>query len=66
MMESRVVCGMSETTNLSYPNSSLIKEDLPTFGRPMKLILILFFILIFFISVPRVLLNPYSGLTKYS
>ena len=34
-MESRVVPATSETITRSWPNSALVKDDLPTLGRPM-------------------------------
>ena len=66
IIESLVVWGTSETTSLSSPKSSLIREDFPTLGLPIKQILILFFIFKFFISVPRELLKLSSGLIKKS
>jgi hypothetical protein len=65
-MESRVVWGTSDTIILSYPIISLIRVDFPTFGLPIKQILIIFFILMFLISAPRVLEKPSSGRTRNS
>lgn len=42
-MESRVVPGMSLTIRRSALRSLLVREDLPTLGRPVKQILMRFF-----------------------
>lgn len=61
---SRVVWGISDTTTLSSPISSLIRVDFPTFGLPIRQILIVPPKRRFLASAPRELENTYSGLIK--
>ena len=65
-MLSLVVCGVEETTTFSSPRSSLMRVDLPTFGLPIRQILMTPFNLGLRASAPRLLENAYSGLTNHS
>ena len=65
--QSLVVWATYDTIIFYSPNSSFIKDDLPTFGLPIKHIFIEFFKRKFFISTPRFLLlnASYGRISNY-